>query len=657
MSTTDLSQDANQEDSALSIKERVVTEQDARNATEAARDTAESRPSFAKGIYLGAYNLDLIRSLPAPDPAEEVRAAAFLEELTDYCSTMDGRLIERTGVIPDEYLRALADLGVFGIKIPQRYGGLGLSLLHYGRALMVLGTVHPSLGALVSAHQSIGVPEPVKVFGNEAQKQEYLPRCAAGAVTAFLLTEPDVGSDPARLRTTAVPSEDGSEYVIDGVKLWTTNGVIAELVVVMAAVPPHGDAKGGISAFVVEMSSPGITVENRNNFMGLRGIENGVTRFTKVRVPAANRLGREGQGLKIALTTLNTGRLSIPAMCAAAGKWSLKIARGWSGAREQWGRPIGRHEAVGKKLAYIAATGFALEAVFELSAELADAGTKDIRIEAALAKLWASEMAYNIADELVQVRGGRGFETADSLAARGERAVPAEQQLRDLRINRVFEGSTEIMHLFIAREAVDAHLSAAGDLAVADAPLSAKGRAALKASGFYGKWLPTLAVGRGSVPTAYPEFGILARHLRYAERASRRLARSTFYGMARWQAGLEHHQVFLGRIVDIGAEIFAISASCVRALNIRQANPTDGEGAFELADAFSRQSRVRIEALFDGLWNNSDDADRQLSKGVMAGRYEWLEDGVLDASEGTGPWISETAGGGEPKENLHRRYR
>ena len=657
MSTTDLSQDANQEDSALSIKERVVTEQDARNATEAARDTAESRPSFAKGIYLGAYNLDLIRSLPAPDPAEEVRAAAFLEELTDYCSTMDGRLIERTGVIPDEYLRALADLGVFGIKIPQRYGGLGLSLLHYGRALMVLGTVHPSLGALVSAHQSIGVPEPVKVFGNEAQKQEYLPRCAAGAVTAFLLTEPDVGSDPARLRTTAVPSEDGSEYVIDGVKLWTTNGVIAELVVVMAAVPPRGDAKGGISAFVVEMSSPGITVENRNNFMGLRGIENGVTRFTKVRVPAANRLGREGQGLKIALTTLNTGRLSIPAMCAAAGKWSLKIARGWSGAREQWGRPIGRHEAVGKKLAYIAATGFALEAVFELSAELADAGTKDIRIEAALAKLWASEMAYNIADELVQVRGGRGFETADSLAARGERAVPAEQQLRDLRINRVFEGSTEIMHLFIAREAVDAHLSAAGDLAVADAPLSAKGRAALKASGFYGKWLPTLAVGRGSVPTAYPEFGILARHLRYAERASRRLARSTFYGMARWQAGLEHHQVFLGRIVDIGAEIFAISASCVRALNIRQANPTDGEGAFELADAFSRQSRVRIEALFDGLWNNSDDADRQLSKGVMAGRYEWLEDGVLDASEGTGPWISGTAGGGEPKENLHRRYR
>ena len=185
------------------------------------------------------------------------------------------------------------------MKIPRDYGGLGLSLVYYGRALALLGSVHPSLGALLSAHQSIGVPEPVKVFGTPAQKQEYLPRCAAGAITAFLLTEPDVGSDPARMGATAVPSDDGESYVIDGVKLWTTNGVIAELVVIMAVVPSRTDAdgtvhKGGISAFVVEMDSPGITVENRNAFMGLRGIENGVTRFHQVRVPAANRLGARG---------------------------------------------------------------------------------------------------------------------------------------------------------------------------------------------------------------------------------------------------------------------------------------------------------------------------------------------------------------------------
>src|SRR6476661_1670539 len=395
-----------------------ATAEDARAVAEAARESGWDRPSFAKGLYLGSFDLDLVHPWPAADPASVQKGEEFMARLTDFARTMSGRVIERDAKIPDEYIKDLADLGVFGMKIPEEYGGLGLSLVYYGRALALLGSVHPSLGALISAHQSIGVPEPVKVFGTPEQKREYLPRCAGGAVTAFLLTEPDVGSDPARLGSTATPTDDGEAYLLDGVKLWTTNGVIAELVVVMAVVPAHTGQdgtrhKGGISAFVVEMDSPGITVENRNAFMGLRGIENGVTRFHQVRVPAANRLGREGQGLKIALTTLNTGRE-------------------WSNARTQWGRPVGEHEAVGKKIAFIAASAFALDAVFELAAELADAGQKDVRIEAALAKLWSTEISCRIADELVQIRGGRGFETADSLQARGERAVPAEQQLRDL---------------------------------------------------------------------------------------------------------------------------------------------------------------------------------------------------------------------------------
>ncbi|MCU1519620.1 MAG: acyl-CoA dehydrogenase, partial [Arthrobacter sp.] len=630
--------------------------------TEAAREATWDRPSFAKGLYLGHFDLSLIHPWPEA-PADDVeRGEEFIARLAAYCRTMSGRTIERDAQIPDDYLQGLAELGVFGMKIPRDYGGLGLSLVYYGRALALLGSVHPSLGALLSAHQSIGVPEPVKVFGTPEQKQKYLPRCAAGAITAFLLTEPDVGSDPARMGSTAVPSEDGESYLLDGVKLWTTNGVIAELVVVMALVPAHTDAdgtdhKGGISAFVVEMDSPGITVENRNTFMGLRGIENGVTRFHQVRVPATSRLGREGQGLKIALTTLNTGRLSIPALCVASGRWSLKIAREWSNARTQWGRPVGRHEAVGKKIAFIAASAFALDAVFELCAEMADAGQKDVRIEAALAKLWCTEISCRIADELVQIRGGRGFETADSLEARGERAVPAEQQVRDLRINRIFEGSSEIMRLLIAREAVDAHLAAAGDLASVDATLSDKARAAVVASGFYAKWLPKLVAGAGMDPRSYSDFGRLAKQLRFVERSSRRLARQTFYGMGRWQARLEHKQAFLGRIVDIGAELFAMAACCSRAEMLLRTAPERAASAFELAEAYCEQARVRVDEYFDQLWRNTDDADHSLSRKVLDGEYVWLEAGVLDQSEGTGPWIADASPRASDKENLHRNYR
>ncbi len=634
-----------------------VTERQAREVAEAARDQGWERPSFAKGLYLGHLDLALVHPHPRGSADDVERGNAFLEELRKVCEAIDGSRIERDDRIPDEDIAALTAIGAFGMKIPREYGGLGLSVTAYAKALMLVGSVHPSLAALLSAHQSIGVPEPVKVFGTEEQKQRFLPRCAAGAITAFLLTEPDVGSDPARMSSTATPTEDGTGYLLDGVKLWTTNGVIAELVVVMATVPEHAGGRGGITAFVVESDSPGITVERRNSFMGLKGLENGLTRFHRVRVPAENRLGREGEGLRIALTTLNTGRLSLPAMCAAAGKWSLKIAREWSGERVQWGRPVGRHAAVAEKISFIAATAFGMEAVLELSTELADAGSKDIRIEAALAKLWASEMAWKVADELVQVRGGRGYETAASLAARGERAVPVEQVLRDLRINRIFEGSTEIMHLLIAREAVDAHLTAAGDLADPDADLKRKAKAAAGASRFYAGWLPQLVVGRGTVPTSYAEFGPLARHLRFAERASRKLARQTFYGMSRWQAKLEYKQVFLGRIVDIGAELFAIAAACTRAEMLRADNPEQGETAYALADVCCAHARLRVEALFDRLWDNTDDLDVRVAQRVLDGDFTWLEEGVLDPSEGTGPWIAPWQPGASESESVRRSVR
>lgn len=638
---------------------RPVSEREARQVAEAAREQDWKKPSFAKELFLGRFRLDLIHPHPTPAPDDVRRGEEFLGKLREFCETrIDGARIEREAKIPDETVSGLKELGAFGMKIDVKYGGLGLNHVYYNKALALVGSASPVVGALLSAHQSIGVPQPLKLFGTQEQKEKFLPRCARTDITAFLLTEPDVGSDPARLATSAVP--DGDDYVLDGVKLWTTNGVVADLLVVMARVPKSEGHRGGITAFVVEAAAEGVTVENRNAFMGLRGIENGVTRFHQVRVPAANRIGPEGAGLKIALTTLNTGRLSIPAMCASSGKWALKIAREWSSAREQWGKPIAKHEAVGSKISFIAATTFALEAIVDLSGQMADEERNDIRIEAALAKLYASEMAWLMTDELVQIRGGRGYESADSLAARGERAVPAEQMLRDSRINRIFEGSTEIMHLLIAREAVDAHLSVAGDLIDPDKSLGDKARAGARAGGFYARWLPKLVAGPGALPRTYSEFHPaghrdLSGHLRYVERSSRKLARSTFYAMSRWQGRMETKQGFLGRIVDIGAELFAMSAACVRAEHLRLRGEHGGE-AYQLADAFCRQSRIRVEELFRRLWTNTDDLDRKVVSGVLAGSYEWLESGIVDPS-GEGPWIADATPGPSKAENVHRPIR
>ncbi|SDZ25817.1 hypothetical protein SAMN05444365_10890 [Micromonospora pattaloongensis] len=628
-----------------------VSEREARQVAEAARESEWGKPSFGKELFLGRLRLDLIDPWPTPDPAATAKAEEFLGRLDEYVrSDVDGERIERDARIPDEVFQGLARLGAFGMKIDEKYGGLGLSNLHYCQALMRAGSVSPAIGALLSAHQSIGVPQPLKLFGTDEQKQTFLPRLAAGEVSAFLLTEPDVGSDPARLATTAEPTEDGAGYRLNGVKLWATNGTVATLLVVMARVPASEGRRGGITAFVVEGDSPGITVERRNAFLGLRGLENSVTRFHDVFVPAENVIGGEGRGLKIALTTLNTGRLSLPAMCVGAGKWCLHVAREWAAERVQWGRPVGAHEAVATKIAFIAATTYGMETMLELCCLLADDDRNDIRIEAALVKLYASEMAWRIADELVQIRGGRGYETAESLAARGERPAAVEQILRDLRINRIFEGSTEIMHLLIAREAVDAHLSVAGDIIDPEAGLGRKARAGARAGAFYARWLPTLAVGRGQNPGAYAEFGALAGHLRYAERASRKLARSTFYAMSRWQGKLERKQGFLGRIVDIGAELFAISAVCVRANAQREARP---EGV-ELADLFCRQARLRVDALFRALWENTDPVDVAAAKRVLDGRYAFLEQGVVAPSDDRA-WVSTWTPGPATAPDVRRR--
>jgi alkylation response protein AidB-like acyl-CoA dehydrogenase len=617
-----------------------VSEREARDVAEQARESEWRLPSFCKELFMGNFRLDLIHPQPRLEREAVEEGGRFLARLRDFLEDeVDPMELEREAKIPDHVLDGLKEMGALGMKVPREYGGLGLSQVTYNRALTLAGAYHQSLSTFLSAHQSIGVAEPLRLAGSEEQKREWLPKVASDHVSAFLLTEPDVGSDPARLAATAEPTGDGSGYVLNGRKLWATNGVIADVVVVMAQVPKSEGHRGGITCFILPYDTAGVVVEHRNQFMGLRGIENSVTLLEDVFIPVVNVIGREGDGLKIALSTLNTGRLALPAICVGTAKWATKIAREFAAERVQWGQPIGKHEAVAEKLSFIAGSAFGLEAMLDVASRLADDKSNDIRIEAAIAKLYGSELGWRVVDELMQVRGGRGYETAESLKARGEKPIPVEQAMRDMRINRIFEGSSEIMHLLIAREAVDQHLQVAGDILEPDVELKDKGRAALLAGAFYSRWLPQLVAGKGHSPSSYAEFDELAKHLRFVERASRRLARSIFYCMSRWQAKLEKKQARLGRIVDIGAELFAISSAVVYASTIASEQPERGEEAKELADLFCGQARRRVDSLFHALWFNDDEHNYEAAQHVLHGRYTWLEEGIVDPS-GHGPLVA-----------------
>ncbi len=598
---------------------------------EASRDPLDERGSFASNLFIGRY--DFNRIYPWPEQSGEDRAAGreFLASLEKYLrENIDADEIDRTGEIPQKNIDDLFAMGAFGVKIPKQYEGLGLSQVNYGRAAMLLGSWDENLTALISAHQSIGVPQPLLLFGTDEQKKKYLPRVARHEISAFALTEWNAGSDPANMSLRADPTEDGSAFILNGEKLWCTNLIKAGVLVVMAKTAPkivNGKERKQITAFIVDVDSPGLEITYRCRFMGLRALYNGIVKFTNVRVPRENMIAKEGQGLKVALTTLNTGRLTIPAACVGLSKRLLEISRKWASERIQWGVPIGQHSAIAGKIAEMAGNTFAMEAMTFLTSGLVDRKAGDLRIETAMCKMWSTETTWKISDDAMQVRGGRGYETAQSLAGRGEEAIPVERFLRDCRINTIFEGSSEIMRLFVAREALDPHLKVGGAIFNTQLPMSERVKAVFTSGKFYAGWYPRqwFSSGAGKVDNLDRH---LQKHVDDAARTSKKLARGLFHAMARFGPKLDREQLLLSRFVGIATELFAISATC----SFAQYKIDRGESVEEVlsvANYFCNSARARIDHYFAGARRNVDKLGYQLTQELLAGKHSSLREGIV----------------------------
>lgn len=601
--------------------------------------------SFMSGLFAGRPDFNLL--LPPEESAEEREAgAAYCGKIEDFLTRhVDPDEIERKAKIPESVLKGLFEIGAFGMKIPKEYGGLGFSYTNYGRVLTLMASWSNILALTVAVPQSIGIAMPILLFGNEEQKKKYLPRVARKEISAFALTEALTGSDAANIRTEAVLDRSGTYFMVNGEKLWCTNGSIAQVVTLIARVPakridrdgtpvwvavPDGEAADDrvLTTFILEMNTPGVTVRQRCQFEGCRGIENAYMTFTNVRVPVEHVIGEMGKGLKYALTILNVGRaISIPAICLGMAKQAWQATLDRANTRVTFNKPLAERQTQRMRIAHMAADLFAMEALSYLVWRLADHKQYDIRIEAAIAKIFCSEQAIRFLKDAQIIFGGMGYETADSKRARGEPGFPIEQLVRDAEMYRIGEGATDVLRPFVAREGLSLHLDRAKRYVDTDIGAGKRLWELIKLVRFYVPWYIAQWMPKALPRREQTQHPLVRTMLVYAEQASRRLARAIAYAMALHREALRDDQGRQNRIESVGEGILTIAASAFYA---EARDRTDGEGrSWELANEVFRQARKRIDRQTRELVSNDDAVPAALGAQALRGHFTSLSNGII----------------------------
>ncbi len=401
-------------------------------------------PSFTKGVFLGEIREDLVFPFPALPADEKESLAMIIDSFRGWAAdNVNSAQMDHDGKFPESVRKGFGELGMMGVNIPEAYGGFGASAQVFSRVFGEVGATDPALAVLFGAHQSIGC-KGITLFGTEDQKQRWLPGCAAGTtIAAFCLTEPGSGSDAQAMTTVAIPTDDGSAYMLTGTKIWISNAGYAGLFTVFAKVPvtqPDGTIKQRVTAFIVDAKAAGISLGQPEQKMGIKASDTRTVTFDNVRVPATERLGEVGQGFKFALEILNSGRLGLAAGSARGARRIMHLALVYAKQREQFGRSIGSFEMIQQKFAVAAAEVYAADSAWMLTAGMVDRGGIDYSLETAACKVFASELAFRASNDALQIAGGIGY----------SKDYPYEQGVRDSRINLIFEGTNEVLRALIA---------------------------------------------------------------------------------------------------------------------------------------------------------------------------------------------------------------